>query len=80
LNAAAVAVSALATAGLVSHEPANKLIAESLDLNEQQIKNLHETDGIMKVNVAMSGLEHTVRLLADTHGAGGGNPIGWPRS
>lgn len=79
LSQSAAAVAGLASAGVVGNEQANKLLAESLDLTQQHIQNLHETDSYLKVNIALSELENTVRLLADTHGPGGGNPIGWPR-
>jgi len=79
LSSSAATVASLATASVAGHEPANNMLAEFLDLTQQHIQNLHETDSYLKVNVALSELENTVRLLADTHGPGGGNPIGWPR-
>lgn len=79
LSASAETIAALQDAGAPDHNPANNMLVELLDLTQQHIQSLHETDNYLNVKVAFSSLDNQLRLLADTHGPGSGNPIGWPR-
>lgn len=79
LSTSAATITMLAAEGTPGDEPANSTLAELLDLTQQHIQNLHETDSYLNVNVVLSSLDNQLRLLADTHGPGSGNPIGRPR-